>query len=155
MSSGHANVDNRIDDLAIPTVDFGTWHGYPLYYNLSVQQFDSLITEFCGIAAVHQKPVLLEEFGYARSNPDQAAAYALWLKTLAGDPNCAGWLVWRLVSRQESGQYPLDEHDQFDIHNDASPIWNVLKAATGEAALRNRNAEQTAKQSPDLLPVRP
>jgi hypothetical protein len=49
------------------------------------------------------KPVLLEEFGYARSNPDAAEVYATWLDTLTRDPNCAGWIVWRLVSRQDSG----------------------------------------------------
>ncbi len=133
VSSGHANVDSRLADLAIPSVDFGTWHGYPLFYKLSVDQFDRLITEFCGIAAARQKPVLLEEFGYARSNPDQATAYAKWLRTLTNDRNCGGWLAWRLVSRQESGRYPVDEHDQFDVRNDGSPLWNVLQAATAEA----------------------
>ncbi|MGB8277892.1 MAG: cellulase family glycosylhydrolase [Methylovirgula sp.] len=137
VSSGHANVDSRLSDLSIPTVDFGTWHGYPLYYRLDVPQFDKLITEFCGLAAAHQKPVLLEEFGYARSNLDQAHAYASWLETLTRDRNCAGWIVWRLVSRQETGEYPVDAHDQFDIRNDGSPIWKVLKAATAKAAIRN------------------
>jgi mannan endo-1,4-beta-mannosidase len=58
----------------------------------------------------------------------------MWLDTLAHDPDCGGWLVWRLVSRQDHGRYPTDEHDQFDIRNDGSPIWNVLKAATARAA---------------------
>jgi len=138
VTSGEANVDSRLSDLSIPTIDFGTWHGYPLYYNLSVQQFDKLITQFCGIAAANNKPVLLEEFGYARSNPDQANAYAMWLKTLTDDRDCAGWLVWRLVSRQQDGMYPIDTHEQFDIHNDGSQIWRVLKAATAKGAKRDR-----------------
>jgi mannan endo-1,4-beta-mannosidase len=53
----------------------------------------------------------------------------MWFDTLTRDPNCAGWIVWRLVSRQDSGRYPVDEHDQFDIRNDGSPIWDVLQAA--------------------------
>jgi mannan endo-1,4-beta-mannosidase len=134
VSSGAANVADQLADMSIPTIDFGTWHGYPLYYNLSVSQFDDLITRFCGLAASYQKPVLLEEFGYARSNQDQPGAYTRWLDTVTRDRNCAGWLVWRLVSRQDGGKYPVDEHDQFDIHNDGSNVWNVLRAATAEAA---------------------
>jgi mannan endo-1,4-beta-mannosidase len=134
VGSGHANVASKLSDIAIPTLDFGTWHGYPLYYGLSVRQFDALITEFCGIAGRVGKPVLLEEFGYARSNRNSAEAYVEWLDTLARDPDCGGWLVWRLVSRQDHGGYPVDKHDQFDIRNDGSPIWNALKAATARAA---------------------
>lgn len=134
VGSGHANLN----DLPIPTVDFGTWHGYPIFLKMSPQQFDNLIPQFCALAAVYQKPVLLEEFGYARSNPDQVESYTKWLNTLTKDRNCAGWLVWRLVSRQDSGKYPVDEYDQFDIRNDGSTIWNSLKAVTIQAASRNQ-----------------
>lgn len=142
VSSGHANVSEKLSDLMIPTLDFGTWHGYPLYYNLTVQEFNDLITEFCQLAARANKPVLLEEFGYARSNRDFPDAYEKWLDTLTRDPKCAGWIVWRLVSRQDSGRYPVDEYDQFDIRNDGSAIWNILKAATARAAqTRERNQQ--------------
>lgn len=140
VSSGHANVFEKLSDLTIPTLDFGTWHGYPLYYNLTVQQFNDLITEFCQLAARANKPVLLEEFGFARSNRNSADAYAIWLDTLTRDPKCAGWIVWRLTSQQDSGHYPVDEHDQFDIRNDGSVIWNILKAATARAARTRETA---------------
>ncbi|MGY8635132.1 cellulase family glycosylhydrolase [Bradyrhizobium sp. 14AA] len=140
VSSGHANVEAKLSDLTIPTIDFGTWHGYPLFYKLTVKQFNDTITEFCQLAARARKPVLLEEFGYARSNPDSTQAYAMWLDTLARDPNCAGWMVWRLVSRQDSGRYPIDEYDQFDIRNDGSAIWNVFKAAAGRVAQVRKTA---------------
>ncbi len=97
------------------------------------------------MAARAKKPVLLEEFGYARSNLDPAEAYTMWLDTLGRDPNCAGWIVWRLVSRQDSGCYPVDEHDQFDVRNDGSAIWNILKAATARAA-RSREARERNQQ---------
>ena len=150
VGSGHANVDPKLSDLTIPTVDFGTWHGYPLYYNLTVREFNDAITEFCGIAGRVDKPVLLEEFGYARSNRDSAEAYALWLDTLASDSNCAGWLVWRLVSRQDSGRYPVDEHDQFDIRNDGSPIWHVLQdaAARRRADIQGSNSSKNLRETP-------
>jgi mannan endo-1,4-beta-mannosidase len=142
VSSGHANVYEKLADLTIPSLDFGTWHGYPLYYKLTVQQFDQLITKFCQLAVRAGKPVLLEEFGYARSNQNANEAYALWLATLTRDPNCAGWLVWRLVSLQDSGRFPADEHDQFDIRNDGSEIWNIFKDATTQAILTRERRQQ-------------
>src|SRR6202165_559105 len=70
VSSGYGS--DKLSDLAIPTLDFGTWHGYPLYDKLTIQQFNDMIAEFCDLAVRARKPVLLEEFGYARSNPDWA-----------------------------------------------------------------------------------
>ena len=137
VGTGHANVLDQIPELAITSIDFGTWHGYPLYRKLTVTQFNDLIPRYCGLAAARRKPVLLEEFGYARSNPDQADAYAMWLDRLSRDPNCAGWLVWRLVSRQASGRFPKDDYDQFDIHQDGGRIWQVVKAGATAAAARN------------------
>ncbi|MER8423349.1 cellulase family glycosylhydrolase [Mesorhizobium sp. M1403] len=149
VSSGSANIlQKKLSDLTIPTLDFGTWHGYPLYYNLTVQQFNDMITEFCQLAARAKKPVLMEEFGYARSNRDSAEAYAMWLDTLTRDPSCAGWMVWRLVSLQDSGRYPIDEHDQFDVRNDGSAIWNILKAATARAAQTRETASEIIRQVP-------
>jgi mannan endo-1,4-beta-mannosidase len=136
VSSGHANVSNKLSDISIPTLDFGTWHGYPLYHKLTPARFDRLITEFCEIGQRHHKPVLLEEFGFARSNRDQAEVYRMWLKTIHNNPDCAGWLIWRLVSRQDSGRFPEDRHDQFDIHNDESDVWAVLKEAAKLGASR-------------------
>ncbi|MDH2379900.1 cellulase family glycosylhydrolase [Bradyrhizobium sp. CER78] len=142
-NAGNAAVADKLSDLTVATLDYGTWHGYPLYYNLTVQQFGDTVTEFCQIAVRANKPVLLEEFGYARSNADSASAYTMWLDKLERDPNCAGWLVWRLVSRQDSGRFPVDEHDQFDIRNDGGAIWNVFKAAAARAA----QSRQTSRAS--------
>jgi mannan endo-1,4-beta-mannosidase len=128
VASGLASVATRLPDIKIPTIDFAVWHGYPKYYGLTVDSFDRLISEFCAIGAANNKPVLLEEFGYARSNPDQSAAYSKWMTTIRDDPNCAGWVVWRLVSLQDNGRYPVDDFDQFDIRNDGSPIWQTMRA---------------------------
>jgi mannan endo-1,4-beta-mannosidase len=48
---------------------------------------------------------------------------------MAADSDCAGWLVWRLVSPQDDGQYPKDEFDQFDVHHDDGETWQVLSNA--------------------------
>jgi mannan endo-1,4-beta-mannosidase len=119
------------DEFSIPSIDFVTWHGYPKYYDLTPEAFNTLIRQNCGLAARYHKPVLLEEFGYARNNrnPTQAQAYQTWLKTMAGDANCAGWLVWSLVAQQDSGHYPDDTGEWFDIHDDGGATWTVLSDA--------------------------
>jgi hypothetical protein len=33
------------------------------------------------------------------------------------DSDLRWWLVWRLVSPQDYGQYPKDGYDQFDLRN--------------------------------------
>jgi mannan endo-1,4-beta-mannosidase len=118
-------------DFIIPTIDFVTWHGYPRYRGITPIQFDALIRNNCALGRRYDKPVLLEEFGFARSNsnPDQAQAYQMWLNTMRNDPDCAGWMVWRLVGPQDGGQYPDDAFDQFDVHQDGGATWQVLSTA--------------------------
>jgi mannan endo-1,4-beta-mannosidase len=128
VTTGHGNMDQKLSDMNIPSVDFGTWHGYPSYVQMSHSDFDARIREYCEIARNVGKPVILEEFGVPRSDPDQANAYETWLNTIATS-DCGGWVVWRLVGRQDSGLYPEDDHDKFDIHNDGGRTWQVLQAA--------------------------
>lgn len=149
VSSGSANIRQKLSDLFIHSIDFGGWHGYPAYYRLSDEEYERLIVDFCAIAKRAGKPAIMSEFGLPRSHPEQARTYARWLQTLDAQPGCAGWLVWRLVARQDSGRYPRDEHDQFDIHNDDGATWLALK----EAAARAVKLESTAL--PDAGSPRP
>ena len=144
LASGHANVYYKMSDLSISTIDFGTWHGYPLYYNLTNEQYASLIDDMCALARTYDKPVVLEEFGLKRSDPKQLVAYADWLTRIEKNPDCGGWLVWRLVGRQQHGGWPVDEHDQFDIRDDGSANWYLLKDAI--ARLKNARASAAAPQ---------
>lgn len=130
LTSGHGNINEKIADIYLKDIDFGAWHGYPKYYNQTVDDFRQQIVEYCAIGEKANKPVLLSEFGWARSNPNQVAVYDDWLKTLDAQPGCAGWIVWRLVSHQDHGNFPIDEYDQFDIRNDGSPMWSMMRAAT-------------------------
>lgn len=127
VSSGQDRLN--MAEFADPSIGFVTWHGYPLYYKLTPDRFNALIEDYCGLAKAHDKPVLLEEFGYSRSQPDQSEVYQMWLDTIRSNPDCAGWVVWRLVSRQDSGRFPVDEYDRFDIHNDGDQTWLALSDA--------------------------
>jgi mannan endo-1,4-beta-mannosidase len=130
------------DDFSIDTLDFVTWHGYPKYYGIDARQFNNLISSTCTLARKFNKPVLLEEFGYARGADEaaQARVYKTWLSNIRDDSNCAGWLIWRLVSRQDQGHFPPDSYDQFDVHNDGGATWNVL---TEEARLGRNQRTRT------------
>jgi mannan endo-1,4-beta-mannosidase len=129
LASGHSSMRTNLLELQIANIDFGTWHGYPAYEKIDAQTFDTLITDYCERAKSFGKPVILEEFGVAQSNPDRPEIYRKWLLDIAANRDCAGWMVWRIVSRQDDNEFPADEHDQFDIHNDDSPVWRVLESA--------------------------
>lgn len=129
LASGHSSMRTNLLELRIADIDFGTWHGYPEYEKIDAAAFSALIGNYCARGRSFGKPVILEEFGVAQSNPDRPEIYRKWLADIAANRDCAGWMVWRLVSRQDSGNFPADEHDQFDIHNDDSPVWRVLVTA--------------------------
>jgi mannan endo-1,4-beta-mannosidase len=131
LASGQSSLKYKMAELRLAQVDFGTWHGYASYQKISAEQFADQISEFCAYAVSYGKPVVLEEFGVPRSDPERPQIYRNWLARIAADDRCGGWLVWRLVSRQDSNEYPQDDHDQFDIHNDGSPVWLALKDSAG------------------------
>lgn len=138
VTTGHGNIYESFSDIEeIPEIDFGTWHGYPIHWNVSPEVINEKIGEFCAIAQRAKKPMLFSEFGHARSNPDHVDVYRMWLDTLLRNQDCAGWIVWRLVSRQDSGRFPVDSHDQFDIRNDGGALWQVLKEAAAEMRARS------------------
>jgi mannan endo-1,4-beta-mannosidase len=129
VSSGRANSSLSKSDFDVPALDFLTWHGYPAYVGIPAGQFDRVISTYCAAGRLHGKPVLLEEFGNARTDGNQAATYAKWLDTIETNSGCAGWLVWRVVARQDNGRYPTDDFDRFDVHNDGGATWSVLQRA--------------------------
>jgi mannan endo-1,4-beta-mannosidase len=149
LASGHSSRTTNLLELAIADIDFGTWHGYPGYEKMDAQAFGSLIVDYCARAKSFGKPVILEEFGVAKSDPNRPEIYQKWLAEIAENHDCAGWMVWRLVARQDHGKFPDDEHDQFDIHNDDSPVWRVLQAAAVALTSADRPGLSQGERSHD------
>ncbi len=138
------NVLDPATILQIPAIDFGSWHTYPDYqypnepdptsYGLS------LIAQHCQTAVQVGKPVILQEFAYRYSHPNQVSLYQSWLNALAQNNDCAGWIIWRLDSIEAvapTSQYPgfesavpsawpPDNGEQFSFYNNGSPVANVL-----------------------------
>lgn len=128
LASGQGSMQTRLVELNDRNIDFGTWHGYPEYQRISAEAFKREIADFCDLAQSYGKPVLLEEFGLAQPDEVRGGVYSDWLSSLRRNAHCAGWVAWRLVSRQDGGALPYD-HDGFDIHNDDGTTWRVLHDA--------------------------
>jgi mannan endo-1,4-beta-mannosidase len=139
LASGHSSRRTLLLELEIADIDFGTWHGYPANDGIDTESFGLLIGDYCARAKSFGKPVIMEEFGVAASDQERPDVYRKWLADIALNKDCAGWMVWRLVSRQDDGNFPADEHDQFDIHNDESAVWRVLRSAADELTSFDRD----------------
>jgi len=140
-------------ELAIPTLDFGTWHAYPDHLGIPPDQVTTLIEQHCRTAARRQKPVLLEEFGHTAGDKNQVEIYRAWTEAIYKNPHCAGWLYWRLTSKMDSGAYPQDKKDQFDIHNDGSPAAIILKEAAQKYQQRRAEVPAPSLTAADSTPV--
>jgi mannan endo-1,4-beta-mannosidase len=116
------------DEVAIPTIDFGTEHLYPEHQKLTIDQSVQLLQQ--SISTVHRfdKPMVLEEFGYSNSNPDQASVYQTWTKTIYWRAG-AGFLFWRLAAADATGRIPPDNGEGFDVHADGTATAQVLSQA--------------------------
>lgn len=159
-----ASVIDPAIELAIPSIDFGTWHTYPAYHGITPAQVVDLIHRHGRTAAAVDKPVLMQEFGYSYLNADQPEVYRSWVDAVYDDPNCAGWTFWRLVGREvaaPTGTFPAvenhlltewapDNGEHFDIvdNSDASPPTIYESAQVfAQAAARNcqRNERPTRR----------
>ena len=126
--------NNPADELSIPDLDFGTWHTYPAYHKIEPKAVLDLIRRHAADARLAGKPVILQEFGYGDQNADQVAVYRSWLEAIRNEPDCAGWLHWRLSGRMETGDWPKDNGEHFDARNDGGPLARLLASE----ALRER-----------------
>jgi mannan endo-1,4-beta-mannosidase len=131
-------------ELALPGLDFGSWHLYPDTYRLSQAQALDLVRRHGAAAAAAGRPVLLQEFGYGFQHPDQPEVYQSWLRTLAGDPNSAGWIFWRLVGRVQrppTRRFPGAENDPLGGYAaDNGEHFDIIHSATAAPATANRSA---------------
>jgi mannan endo-1,4-beta-mannosidase len=133
---GHYGPEDSIDpavEIALPGVDFGTWHLYPGYRGVTLADVPDLIRRHGETAARAGRPVVLQEFGYSSLNTVQPGVYRRWLQAVALDPGSTGWMFWRLVGRVQPPQnrgYPeaeaaplggftQDNGDHYDVIDDS------------------------------------
>lgn len=153
FTDGHAGSNPQLE-MGISTIDFATWHTYPTYHNLTTNDVTTLINTHCQTAHSGGKPVLLQEFAYPSNRSDQATVYQNWVNVIYNNPNCAGWMFWRLEGLQASGRYPADNGEGFGVYNNNSAVSKVFKDAAIRLIARSGTSSPTATpQQPTNVPT--
>lgn len=103
LYDGRYGVDARAL-LALPAIDFGTYHLYPDNWRVPARFGKRWIREHIRLGQELGKPVVLEEFGLPESYPQRDDLYSSWVHeaSQAG----AGALVWMVgCSESDSARY--------------------------------------------------
>jgi len=108
--SGGAGVDWE-SLVAIPTIDYGTYHLYPDGWGRSVDWGTKWIKDHIDAANVVNKPAVLEEYGI-KSN--QVNVYTNWGKTVI-DNGGAGLMPWMLSGIGFDNKTLYPDYDGFRI----------------------------------------
>ncbi len=92
--------------LRLDTIDFGTYHFYPDHWGVPIHFAGKWIRDHAELARAAGKPVVLEEFGIARTPlPNRLARYQDWMR-LASESGSAGALLWMIGSTEpDAAQY--------------------------------------------------
>ncbi|KAL2807712.1 putative mannan endo-1,4-beta-mannosidase F [Aspergillus granulosus] len=97
-------------NLAIDTIDFGTFHLYPGSWGVSYDWGNLWATTHGAACAAAGKPCLFEEYG---APSDHCAIEVPWQTTAVGTTGIAGDLFWQWGDTLSSGQ----------THNDGNTIY--------------------------------
>jgi hypothetical protein len=99
--------------LALPNIDYGTYHLYPDGWGMTSQWGTQWITDHINDANAIGKPAVLEEFGF--TNPTtRDQVYQTWLGAVEQN-NGAGSQFWILTGIQDDGSlYP--DYDSFRVN---------------------------------------
>lgn len=126
--NGKDGVDHEAY-LALPSVDYGTFHLYPDNWSTGTQWGNQWIIDHVSAAQKAGKPTVLEEYGVVVKRDEatgkvtggydrRRVAYTNWNNLmLKGGGN--GAMFWLLAgidpSNENTGQYP--DHDHFSVYN--------------------------------------
>ncbi|KAG5732651.1 putative mannan endo-1,4-beta-mannosidase F [Termitomyces sp. T112] len=127
---GSEGIDFSVN-LAIDTVDFGTFHAYPESWGQSANSTlwgVQWIADHATSQKSANKPVILEEFGVTTA---QTTTYQAWFDEIVSS-GLAGDLIWQSGSHLSSGDTP---NDGFAVYPDG-PVYPLLKSHA--AALKAR-----------------
>ena len=119
--------------LKLPHIDYGTVHMYPAYRQpaSTPQACVPILQRYLALGKAHNKPVVLEEFGWSAVHADQAAVYTQWLNAVR-DAQGGGWQFWVFYGHNRDGGFPRQDSDGFNISKDGSSVTKALSAAALE-----------------------
>ncbi|RZA26887.1 MAG: hypothetical protein EOP10_02065 [Proteobacteria bacterium] len=123
-------------NITIPNISFVTVHIYPDNWGISSSEFDfverELIADRARLAHSVNKPIVLEETGFARGSTFGGQGYSNnpqdWLSRIysaANANNFAGTMVWQAVPGGYTGGYNFNFDDiQFQVVRDQARFMN-------------------------------
>ncbi|KAF9469516.1 CEL4a mannanase [Collybia nuda] len=118
-------------NLAITTLDFGTFHSYPVPWGQSSNPQawgTQWITDHAASQNKAGKPVIIEEFGVTDNQP---TVYTAWFNQIISS-GLAGDLIWQAGSHLSTGD---TWNDGYAVYPDG-PVYPIMK--THAAALKSR-----------------
>ncbi|KAI4253655.1 MAG: hypothetical protein L6R42_007498 [Xanthoria sp. 1 TBL-2021] len=131
--TGYEGVDFE-KNLAIPTLDYGTFHMYFDQWGYNYTWGSKWIEQHNAIGKALNKPVLLEEYAVPEGM-DRIATAGPWQDTVLRKTSVAGDMMWQFGTKFPSGILPLDNYAVF---------WNSSELAV----LGCQHARDMAAKSP-------
>ena len=135
--SGAEGVDFAVN-LAIPTLDYGTFHLYPESWGYNDSWGSEWIAQHDAAGAAAGKPVVFEEYG-STAAVDKAAVCGPWQQTTLGNTSVAYDSFWQFATALS-----IDPFDDYAIYynNTAGSDYEVL-AFQHAAAMLAKNPTAT------------
>lgn len=136
--SGYEGVD-FIKNLAIPTLDYGTFHLYPSQWGYNYSWGNTWISQHNAIGKAAGKPVVLEEYGV----PDASLRLGVerkWQTTVLNSTSVAYDSFWQFGTNFTDGTDPYDDYAVFYGTNEYKVLGNdhaaAMHAKVAKATLR-------------------
>ena len=106
--SGYEGVD-FVKNLAISTIDYGTFHMYPDQWGYNYSWGNTWITQHNAIGKAAGKPVVLEE--YAAPTAELREQYfPQWQSTIVSKTSIASDAYWQFATTFADGTNPYDNY---------------------------------------------
>ncbi|CAO1600550.1 hypothetical protein XANCAGTX0491_004233 [Xanthoria calcicola] len=106
--TGYNGVDFQ-RNLAIPTLDYGTFHMYYDLWGYNASWGSTWIAQHNAIGKALNKPVMLEEYA-VREGLDRVGIVGPWQETVVKKTSVAADMLWQFGTVFPSGSRPLDDY---------------------------------------------
>ncbi|KAL8694581.1 MAG: hypothetical protein Q9218_000763 [Villophora microphyllina] len=137
--SGYEGVD-FVKNLAIPTIDYGTFHMYPEQWGYNYSWGNEWITQHNAIGKAAGKPVVLEEYA-APSAALREQYMPQWQSTVLSQTSVASDSLWQFATTFADGVNPYDGYAVY-YNATAGSDWQTL-GAKHAAAMATKAATAT------------
>ena len=136
--SGYEGVD-FVKNLAISTIDYGTFHMYPDQWGYNYSWGNTWITQHNAIGKAAGKPVVLEEYA-APTAALREQYFPAWQSTVLSDTSIASDAYWQFATTFADGTNPYDNYAIYYDMTVASDSSNLGTAHAKAMAVKKPTA---------------